>query len=55
MSFVGCKFHQPESTVLGIQPERKPYQYSRCYNTKRDTTQIVNTCHVHDNKHEEDY
>lgn len=55
MSFVGCKFHQPVRAVPSVQPEGEPYQQRSRNHAEADAYPLADTCHVHDNKHEENY
>ena len=53
MPFAGGGFHQPVRAVPGIEPERLPHEQQRSRHDETDTYPLVDACHVHDDKQDE--
>ena len=53
MPFPGGGFHQPVRAVLGIEPERQPYQQRSRSHAEADAHPLVHARHVQDNEHHE--
>ena len=54
MSAQRLQFHQSPFTVFRVQAESHPYKHRSADDTEADTYPLVDACHVHDDKQDEE-